>query len=408
MKTLPIPPMHPGCRCIVSAVTYLENLEEIERPAKVWDPEQKKYIYKNVPGSTQYNDWFAKQPESFQRSVLGDTKFALYKDGKVTFNQFTDLRSNEILTLDQLKTRYKISAKEVNDAKLKYLQEKQKINKTKERALAIKQATEMKESLKNEIKKLEEKSSMAEGLARAKAAQIEKQRLEIVKEQELNEIGKVSGMNSATKVIFSDKTGALKKYSSEAKEEVCAYEISEMLGFNNVPITWTKQIQGQIFSFQEWKEGKTGSDISKIESFKYLEKIQLNDSYSKMVLFDSIICNQDRHWNNYLYNKGKFIAIDNGLAFYYSSADLAMMKIKYLSVSAFNDIKKQAKLWNVEEFKNYLIDKDIKVSKDININRKNIDRIVVNFKQIRNFILSSITPEDFISKFNNDERFKVS
>jgi len=156
MKQLPIPPLHPGCRCIISAVTRLENLEEIERPAKEWDEKQGKYVYKNVPGSVSYSDWFERQSGDFQKEVLGGTKYALYKEGKVKFEQFSDIKSNKILTVNDLKTKYKLSAKDLNDAKLKHLQEKQKVEEKKEREKVIRQAEEMKKQLEKEIKKLEE------------------------------------------------------------------------------------------------------------------------------------------------------------------------------------------------------------------------------------------------------------
>ena len=43
-----------------------------------------------VSAKTRYPDWFARQPASFQREWLGDTRYKLYKKGDYTIDRFVD------------------------------------------------------------------------------------------------------------------------------------------------------------------------------------------------------------------------------------------------------------------------------------------------------------------------------
>lgn len=56
-----------------------------------------------VSAKTKYPEWFARQPAGFQESVLGKTKFALYRKGGLELTRFVD--KGRPLTLAQLAER---------------------------------------------------------------------------------------------------------------------------------------------------------------------------------------------------------------------------------------------------------------------------------------------------------------
>jgi hypothetical protein len=91
-------------------------------------------------------------------------------------------------------------------------------------------------------------------------------------------------------------------------KERAAYLVSRFLGFDFVPPTIIKTINGQVGSLQEFVEdAQTGNETS---SEDILSREQL-----KLDVFDDLVGNGDRHGNNYLVKNGKIIAIDNGFAF---------------------------------------------------------------------------------------------
>jgi hypothetical protein len=53
-----------------------------------------------------YEEWLAKQPASVQRDILGESRYQLWRNGKLPLKSFVS-RSGEELTLDQLKGREK-------------------------------------------------------------------------------------------------------------------------------------------------------------------------------------------------------------------------------------------------------------------------------------------------------------
>lgn len=54
-----------------------------------------------VPAETSYNDWLARQSQSFQNEVLGKTKARLFRTGKIRLDQFIDRRGDEF-SLEEL------------------------------------------------------------------------------------------------------------------------------------------------------------------------------------------------------------------------------------------------------------------------------------------------------------------
>ena len=87
--------------------------------------------------------------------------------------------------------------------------------------------------------------------------------------------------------------------------ERAAYLISRFLGFDFVPPTVIKIINGKEGSLQEFVEdAKSGYETG------YSDIDQ--DERVKLEIFDNLIVNEDRHGNNYLVKDGKIFAIDHG------------------------------------------------------------------------------------------------
>lgn len=63
--------------------------------------------YKGLVAKRSYNKWLQDRPESFQRKILGASKFEMYKSGKLNLHEMIDQKGNP-LTVQQL--RDKISA----------------------------------------------------------------------------------------------------------------------------------------------------------------------------------------------------------------------------------------------------------------------------------------------------------
>lgn len=89
------PPAHFRCRCTLIPLVTLPGIEagtptraSAEGPVQVKD----------------YATWFKRQPAAFQQDVLGPSRYALYKRGKLPLGAFAD--QGEVLSLDELKTRH--------------------------------------------------------------------------------------------------------------------------------------------------------------------------------------------------------------------------------------------------------------------------------------------------------------
>lgn len=101
------------------------------------------------------------------------------------------------------------------------------------------------------------------------------------------------------------------------KREVLAYEVDQFFKFGIVPPTVIAHGAKGIGSRQLWVDGKEDNDVDSVK--KRVNKTQL----AKMVLFDFICMNTDRHSGNWLYDtkKKKLWAIDNGLCFSYCNCE---------------------------------------------------------------------------------------
>jgi len=82
LESGPRPPAHPNCRS--TTIPRLKGLEPAPRRT--------------------YAEWLKDQPDEVQDDILGPTKAALFRAGKLTLDRFID-RSGKVLTLDQLRKR---------------------------------------------------------------------------------------------------------------------------------------------------------------------------------------------------------------------------------------------------------------------------------------------------------------
>lgn len=104
------------------------------------------------------------------------------------------------------------------------------------------------------------------------------------------------------------------------KRERAAYLIDRFLGFDLVPTTIIREIDGRVGSVQRFiKDAPGWLQLSEEDrnALSLLEKMKLN-------LFDFLILNGDRHGGNFLTKNGKIFAIDHGysLMSHYDEADI--------------------------------------------------------------------------------------
>jgi len=107
------------------------------------------------------------------------------------------------------------------------------------------------------------------------------------------------------------------------KREVLAYELDCLFGFKIVPITVIAKSPGSIGSRQLWVDGKGDS--------KFTAKRNDPEGVVKMIVFDIICGNTDRHRENYLYDSDskKVWAIDHGLCFSLNNSEFFCTFVPY-------------------------------------------------------------------------------
>lgn len=125
------------------------------------------------------------------------------------------------------------------------------------------------------------------------------------------------GITSSKIVTFKDGSKAVFKpidktqmggWASNYRTEVLAYQIDKTFGFDLVPPTVERTINGQHGSIQKFKQGKIAFDTE----FSLVKKDQLD----KQSVMDFLIDHRDRHGGNFLVNtNGNITSIDNSLSF---------------------------------------------------------------------------------------------
>lgn len=93
------PPFHWGCRTSevpVLKAEYRRDIPGSTRPAVGPDGAEQ------VSSKTTYGEWLARQPASFQKEVLGPSRYKLFSKGELSIDRFVDDNGKQY-TLDQLK-----------------------------------------------------------------------------------------------------------------------------------------------------------------------------------------------------------------------------------------------------------------------------------------------------------------
>lgn len=94
------------------------------------------------------------------------------------------------------------------------------------------------------------------------------------------------------------------------KRERASFLVDKFLGFNMVPTTIIREVEGRVGSMQEFvPNAKSGLEMNE-------EEREANAAeFYKLGVLDFIIWNSDRARHNYLATENKIHAIDNGLSF---------------------------------------------------------------------------------------------
>lgn len=98
--------------------------------------------------------------------------------------------------------------------------------------------------------------------------------------------------------------------------ECAAYELSRLLGLDNIPPTVEREILGEKGSLQLWIEGAVTETDRRDQGYTLLDEESLSQHWQVMLVFDNLIYNDDRNRGNYLYDqKGKLWMVDHTRSF---------------------------------------------------------------------------------------------
>lgn len=143
-------------------------------------------------------------------------------------------------------------------------------------------------------------------------------------EREVDNIGHLLGGNTgnAQFIKLKDDGGAVFKPHSGMGEkdarvfigrERAAYLINLFLGLDLVPPTVIRKIDDQLGMLQEFvADSKTREEFNQSEVAMLDGELRVD--VEKLQIFDFLIQNTDRNWNNLLLKNGKLYAIDHGNA----------------------------------------------------------------------------------------------
>lgn len=118
------------------------------------------------------------------------------------------------------------------------------------------------------------------------------------------------GVTDSSFVELKDDGSGIFKTEDHFNERA-AYLIDRFLGFNLVPPTVIRQVDGEIGSVQEFIPDARAVDELGVQSQQNFER-NCRDDLMKMWVFDMIIHNQDRHPGNFLVKDKRVYAIDHG------------------------------------------------------------------------------------------------
>lgn len=103
------PPYHRRCRTVQIGCDKEGDIEGVRpfvadnRPVKNIPKDQRDGKIGQVDANTTYKEWFARQDDTFQRNLLGKTRFELYKSGEFPIDKFVDPLSGKKFTIAELR-----------------------------------------------------------------------------------------------------------------------------------------------------------------------------------------------------------------------------------------------------------------------------------------------------------------
>jgi hypothetical protein len=136
-----------------------------------------------------------------------------------------------------------------------------------------------------------------------------------LKSAEIDKIQSLGGgITSSQLVTFKDGSKGVfkprdpKNWASNYRTEVLSYQVDKIFGFDLIPETVERTINGKRGSLQRFKQGELG---------KNLDADHLNPSaFNKQKVMDFLLDHRDRHGGNYLMTrKDNIVSIDNSLSF---------------------------------------------------------------------------------------------
>ena len=147
---------------------------------------------------------------------------------------------------------------------------------------------------------------IGQGVTGARKVLLEKEGLRVNAVFRDVRISEVRTLPSGTEVPFRD----------DYIFECAAYELSRLLGLDNIPPTVEREILGDKGSLQLWIEGAVTETDRRDQGYTLLDEESLSQHWQVMLVFDNLIYNDDRNRGNYLYDqKGKLWMVDHTRSF---------------------------------------------------------------------------------------------
>ena len=111
-------------------------------------------------------------------------------------------------------------------------------------------------------------------------------------------------------------TGTRVEFRDDYIFECAAYELSKLLGLDNVPPVVKREIRGVKGTLQVWMVGAITEKERKTKNLSPPDERQLRRQWEVMRIFDNLIFNDDRNSGNILYDRrGKLWMIDHTRSF---------------------------------------------------------------------------------------------
>jgi hypothetical protein len=140
------------------------------------------------------------------------------------------------------------------------------------------------------------------------------------------------------------------------KREVAAFNVAKAIGLDDlVPVTVAREIDGKSGSAQLWADNAVDALNVPVGEKYDGEKDRL-----RAAAFDYLIGNTDRHGRNWMLKDGRFVLIDNGLAFPARNFAGNFRSNIYQKVSGDSaKVPEEVKNWDVTKIEDALVDADV-------------------------------------------------